>query len=301
MKCELFSDDFKNLWSDDPKKNQYINSLEVFYLGLKEMAQIEEQRQYNLTDISDINKEFRKILEKKEILFVNKEIIPKRVNYLFNRITLRTQLKIIDAMQLLFFSCNNTNAYGCVLASRSIIENVAAYQYLISNIPWKIDKTVNTKDATQFLKLLDVLGFGSRFNWDMLHSDFRSIRESFESGTHKWNRPKERRIPEIVKFNDNLDKTLFEMKQIKQGEIFFIYTVLSDIIHPSAGGDFIYSQNMYKKLEVNGQLNENFKRLFLFAGIPNVALVRHFILLCQEIHKYDLQQFQLIGNSVKIE
>jgi hypothetical protein len=287
MKCELFSDEFKLLWRDNPEKLQSLNSLEIFYNGLKDMAQIEIKKQNAQTDISKINEEIKKVLQNKQTGSSKSEIATTWINYVFNRITLRTQLKVLDSMQLFFYSCNSANTYGCVLSTRSIIENVAAYQYLISNIPCEKDQVIEFEKFKQFSKLLELFGFGSRFNWDMLHFDFKCIRESFESGKYKWNRSRDRRIPEIAKLYQNLDASMTARDKKNKGQIVFLYTVLSDIMHPSAGGDFIYSENMYKKLQFQILPDENFKRLFIFIGFPNVAIIRHFILLCQEIHHYE--------------
>jgi hypothetical protein len=287
---ESFSDDFKDLWKESPEKQILLNCLEEFYVGLTEMVKVDSSRQDELRDISEINKDIQKILQNKQNKnHLNNELIPELVNFFFNRITIRTQLKIIKSLQLLFYSCNTANSYGSVLASRSIVENVAAYQYLISSIPWKNDQYVKMEVSKQFLKKLYLLGFGSRFNWDMLHSDFKSIRESFDSGKIKWDRPRDRQIPEISELNKNLDQVLAKNNRIKPGQIRFIYTILSDIIHPSAGGDFIFAPDMFKKLVVNRQLDENLKNIFDITGFFDVELVSHFIWLCHDIHDYELQ------------
>lgn len=286
---ESFLEDFKNLWNDEPGKKISLNNLEELYSGLIEMVQIFSSKQSQLRDISEINKDFQKLVKEKRNNDLYDELVPEMINFFFNRITIRAQLKVIESLQLLFYSCNTANSYGCVLATRSILENVAAYQYLISSIPWKKNPYVKKDVAKQFLNTLYLLGFGSRFNWDLLHSDPKKIKDSFGTGTYPWNRPKNRRIPEISVFCKNLDHVLAEDNRIKAGQITFIYTILSDIIHPSAGGDFIYASDMFKKLEVNQKKGENFKRLFNITGFYNVEFARQFILLCHEIPNYEIK------------
>jgi hypothetical protein len=49
--------------------------------------------------------------------------------FLWNRLMLRTCLKVSDSLELMFFSMNTANAYGCTIAARSVIEHVAMLQY----------------------------------------------------------------------------------------------------------------------------------------------------------------------------
>lgn len=278
-----FSDGFKALWKDEPQKIVLIECLEEFYNGIKEMADQDAIKQWDIREISEINKEIKRIVQSKDNFSKFHETYPEWINYFLNRITLRAQLKIIDSMELLFYSCNTVNSLGCTLATRSIIEHVAAYQYLYSQIPWKGNQAVSKKEMRQFLIMLYSLGFGSRFNWDLFHSDFKKFREAFESGEIIWNRPKDRRLPNNVEMNRKLDDVLSSEKRIKKGQIFFIYTLLSDIIHPSAGGDFIYSDNMFKQLSVERHLDVRFKRYFLIIGPFNIELIAHFISLCNQM------------------
>ena len=119
------------------------------------MVQVDFSRQSQLRDISEINKDLPKIFkDKKEKYAIYSKLVPEWVNFFINRITIRTQLKIIESLQLLFYSCNTANSYGCVLATRSILENVAAYEYLISSIPWKNNPNIELEGAKKFLDKL---------------------------------------------------------------------------------------------------------------------------------------------------
>ena len=104
-----------------------------------------------------------------------------------------------------------------------------------------------------------------------------------------WKRPREERIPPIADLIQALDEELFKQKRSAQGAIGFIYSILCDTVHPSWGGDFIYSPQMYRELNPNPVLDDHFKVLATLFCLPTIEVVNHIVLLSDALAKDELR------------
>lgn len=277
-----FSEDFKSLWELGSRVRSLWDAFESLYSGLLEMAQKQAVKQSSFRSFEDIEHDLLAKTRPMETLYV------EWMNLLWNRIVLRTQLKVRDSIQLLFYSCNTANAYGCALSARSVIEHTSLLEYLSSKVPWRNHRAVPKAKMIEFTKQLYKLALGSRFSWDEMFKGSGSIRQLLSSG--EWDRPKGMRIPHISELVGELDKTLFSQNRLEaKGQIKFLYTILCDVVHPSWGGDFIYSPNMYRDMVIKYQLDDHFKRSAILFLLPIIDIVRHFILLCEELSGEELR------------
>jgi len=186
------------------------------------------------------------------------------VQTLWTKILLRTLMKVGDAMQLVFYSANTWNAYGCALGARSILEHVAFLEYFASKTPWIEKPYVDLKDAIPFTKELLKLSTGSRFDWDrLMHGQ---IRHMVADG--KWQRPKDERIPLCADLIKSLEIALRKAGKLEyKNEIGFLYGILCDVVHPSWGGDFIYGPDIRQQVKPSGEQLNRFKAsMVIFCG-----------------------------------
>lgn len=213
------------------------------------------------------------------------EIYVEWTNLLWKRIILRTQLKVLDALKLLFYSCNTRNLYGCAITSRSILEHVALLQYLADKVPWKDNREIPKDDMIRFTKQLYILAFGSRFRWDDILKKPVNLRQLISMGN--WNRHKSERIPDIHILINSIDEELSKHDRTIEGQIKFLYTILCDVVHPSWGGDFAYDPKMYGKLSI--QVDENqFKLGATLFCLPIVEITAQLIRICEDLKNYEI-------------
>lgn len=266
---ERFSDDFKALWEAESPIRKFWEALEVFHQSLSDRAAARASTLASKT-LNQIEDEIKAKSRPMEEIYVD------WVNLLWSRIVLRTQLKVRDSLKLVFHSCNTSNAYGCALSSRAIIEHVALLQYFVGRVPWRTSAAVKKQDLIQFTKDLQRLAFGSRFNWDQMLSGEGALRRLLASG--RWSRPPDERIPALGDLIGALDEELLRLGRLAgKGNIQLVYSVLCDVVHPSWGGDFAYSPRMYRDMNAAGRLDSHFKLLAtLFCG-PVVEVVKHLI------------------------
>ena len=279
---ESFREEFKSLWEPESPVRSLWQCLEGLYLGLKERAQNQANKLTGYRNVEELERDALTSALPMEKLSV------EWVNILWNRIILRTQLKVRDSLQLLFYSSNTGNVYGYTLASRSIVEHVALLEYLATITPWRDGPEVPKEKAIEFMKQLQRLALGSNFDWDKLMKDPGSMRRMLSSGT--WKRPREERIPQITTLVRALDEELFRQKRlVSKEQMSFIYSCLCDVVHPSWGGDFIYSPKMYTTLKCSQEFSHHIKLFATLFLLPVVELVRHLILLCDTLEKNELR------------
>lgn len=205
------------------------------------------------------------------------------LNFLWNRVLLRTCLRVRDALRLLFHCSNTTNAYGCALAARGIIENVALLQHLAKRVPWHDSPTYTVEALKEFVEEILVLTYGSTFDWDKLLDGKLSMRDVLASG--EWKRPREKRIGDkrsIIPHISDLVAAMGEEFSTRQrpeakGFVQLIYSALCDVVHPSWGGDFIYAPKMYREMRAEAPPDDHFKKVSTLLCLPMVGVVKHFL------------------------
>ncbi len=252
----IFSLEFLDLWEEDSPMRQRWSQLE-------ELSNDFDNQIIDVLTIQNRSRTQREInLDIKNAMTTaesNYRLFMESTNIMLNRILLRSMLKIRDSNELFFNSCDNANAYGCCLAQRSIIEHLGLLQYLYEKISWK-DNIFRTKEIKKyFTEVLDPLYLGSKFNWDKLNTETSSLRDP-EIKLHEWVRSKTYRLPRSSDLVNSLDFNCSKLNITQKGSIKLMYTILSDILHPSTGGDFIYAEDMYGRLNFQNEFNLTFKR-----------------------------------------
>ncbi len=262
-------DDFKALWDEtSPMRTEWKN-LETLFYAVKEISYNLALRATEIRTIVDIDRDMQTGQKQMGQLLIETLFVQ------WNRVMLRACLKVSDALELMFFSINMANAYGCALSARSIIEHVALLQYLTKKVPWQKNKVFDQKALTEFTKLLFSLTQGSTFDWDKLLSGNLSVRGILASKT--WKRPHSERIPHMAELVEVLDKELSPLQgNDAEGHIQFLYSALCDVVHPSWGGDFIYAPKIYRDIKVHRAYDDHFKRIAIFFCLPMVIIVKHF-------------------------
>jgi hypothetical protein len=198
----------------------------------------------------------------------------KTILFLWNRTQVRTLLKVQDSLEILLSSMNSSNAYGCAISSRGIIEHVALLQFLAKDVPWAESQTVLKEDLIAYTKKLFLLSQGSTFDWDRLFSGEDSIRDIITSG--EWRRPRKERIPRISEMVEALDD---EMTTNSIGSVrkqtMFLYCCMSDVLHPSWGGDFLYADSMHRHYKESQTFDAHFKRVVTLFCLPVHSVTTH--------------------------
>lgn len=193
---------------------------------------------------------------------------------LWNRLLLRTCLKVSDSLELMFLSMNAANAYGCAITARSVLEHVALLQYFADDIPWRESQLIRHEAMVRFTKRLFALSQGSTFDWDKLLSGNISLRSLVAS--KNWKRPPDERIPAITALVEALDKKMAPQQGSGvEGEFQFLYSALSDVVHPSWGGDFIYAPRIYRHIKLERAFDEHFRRIVTLFCLPTFGVAHH--------------------------
>lgn len=255
-----FSSQFLEMWEiNSPLRNRWIQ-LEESCDEIDDYIIDAKLIQNRMRTIPEINRDV-KTKEYSKDPNAAKILLLEYTNHILNRTLLRSLLKIRDSNELFFNSCNNANAYGCSLAQRSIIEHLGVMQYLYDNISWKNSGSIKTQGIKNYyLRILSPIYSGSTFSWDKLLKETSSLVDKPEIDIREWRRQQQVKLPQSSKLVESLDTKFLELGLSKKGFVRFIYMILSDILHPSAGGDFIYSDDMYGRLNVLNEFNSTFRR-----------------------------------------
>lgn len=267
-KYDSLIDGFKALWDKGSPMQTEWENLEKLCWAVKEISHNMALRTSAFRNLVEVDKDIRAGKRQMGQLFIETLFI------LWNRILLRTCLKVRDSLELLFYSINTANAYGCALAARSIIEHVALLQYFAKEIPWRNTKCVKHDAMFEFVKHLFNLTQGSTLDWDRLLSGNLSLRKLIASKS--WKRPNNERIPKISILVETLEKELLPLeRKDEEGHLQFLYSALCDVVHPSWGGDFIYAPQMYRDIKLDRAFDEHFKRIATLFCLPIVGIVKH--------------------------
>lgn len=195
-------------------------------------------------------------------------------NQLWNKLLLRTHLKVRDALQLLIHSANSANAYGCALTARAILEHVALLQHFWDKVPWRKSRIISKDEVGKFTNQMMNLTLGSRMDWQNLFSG--SFKEILASG--QWERPEKDRIPHMAEIVKSIDDALFSTgRSSVKRQWHFFYGLLCDVVHPSWGGDFVYSPRMSFVVNPEPEFNSQFKLSATMFCLPVVELVKHLL------------------------
>jgi hypothetical protein len=258
---------FKALWDDTSPMTKEWEKLETLNAAIKEISRNLAIRALGLRTLPEINADMQPGEVEMGQLFLETLIV------LWNRVMLRTSLKVHDALELMFRSINSANAYGCAIAARSIIEHVALLQFVAKEIPWLEGRVIKHEEMVDFTKRLFNLTQGSTFDWDKILAGAVSVRQILASNC--WKRPGSDRIPQIATLVETLDAEMsLEQGEDAEGHLRFVYSALCDVIHPSWGGDFIYAPQIYREIKLERAFDEHFKRIATLFCLPVVAVVR---------------------------
>ncbi len=143
---ESFNENFKSLWEKASPVYKEWEKIEILYTALENISRNLAIQHSEFKDIAEIEKGLKNSRQPMGKLFL------EAILYLWKRVLLRSCLKVRDALQLLIYSSNSANAYGCALAARSIIEHVALLQFLVKKIPWKNTKQIKKQEMIEFTK-----------------------------------------------------------------------------------------------------------------------------------------------------
>ena len=262
-----YSPDFKSLWDSSSNMgviwdqtgalfhalDGFLDELEVVIASYRTLKEIEIDMAGNLHG------------EKQPMEYLYLESL----RVVWSRLLLRTLQKVLDSMRVVFASANSSNLYGCALGARGVLEHVALLQYFADKAPWLKKAAVEMKDAIPFTRELFQLTFASRFDWNSLYNG--QIRQLVQTGA--WNRPHDERIPHIATLVDGLEKAMKGRSRIQYDkEIGFYYTLLCDVVHPSWGGDFLYTRDMYRDPETDSEQVDQFKlaSVLICGGLANL-------------------------------
>jgi hypothetical protein len=282
-----FCDAFKAMWEENSKVLLLWDALEDLCLGLNDRSQQLAGRQASFRTPHERSQAFDSKSEPMEKLYIEVS------NQLWNKLLLRTHLKVRDSMHIMFQSANTANAYGCALAVRSVLEHVALLQYFWDKVPWRTSRVVTADKLAAFSKELVTLVLGSNLDWSKLTGGL--LREMLASG--QWKRPGKERLPPITTLIVALDDALMEAERIQaKGQMLFIYGILCDVVHPSWGGDFVYSTKMEFSVDSEPQFNDSFRVASIMFCLPVVELVRHFYHLTDELQGQTLRVVTMSPN-----
>jgi hypothetical protein len=257
---------FKDLWATGSPMQKEWEKLEVLVVAVEEIGRSMAKKASVLRTLPEIHADTTSGRVEMKLAFL------ETVNTLWNRVLLRTAFKVHDALDLLFHSINSANAYGCAIASRSIIEHVALLSYFVKGVPWEDGRPVQNDELIEFTKHLFTLTQGSTFDWDKFLEGRVSVRDLVKSGS--WKRPHDERIPQIATLVEVLDQEL--APQQGHATLRFVYSALCDVIHPSWGGDFIYAPRIYREIKPERAFDDHFKRIATLFCLPIVAVVVRF-------------------------
>lgn len=276
-----FSEQFLQLWEEHSPVRQCWEMLVVFYDALNEAAGVRAAA-IEPSSLHELDSEIQAGSRPMEDIYV------RWTNLLWSRIILRAQLKVRDSLTLVFHSCNCAMGYGAALASRAIIEHVALLQHFAERVPWQSTGFVEKEAMIQFTNDLQRLAFGSRLDWDQLFADAGALRRLL--ATESWSRPRNERIPDLGQLIGALDGSLFDSGRLAmKGQIQFVYSVLCDVVHPSWGGDFVYSPRMYRGIESASSFDEHLKLQITLFCLPVVEVVGHLLKLCESLRSQELR------------
>lgn len=279
---ESFTDEFKSLWEPHSTPRLIWDVLEALYTVLEQATAKQIIKLAAYRDFNEIERDMKASIRPMEQLYV------ELVNIFWNRLVLRTQLKVRDSLQLVFYGANANNIYGYALAARSIVEHVALVQYLVNAVPWRTNREVPKEQVITFTTQLYNLVFGSTFDWDKMLRDSGAAREMLSSG--KWKRPPNQRIPKIADLVQSLDEELYKQNRLaEKDQIKFLYSQLCDVVHPSWGGEFVYSPRMRGAPTGMQELGDDSKLAAVLFLFPVVELVRHLIELSEGLEKDELK------------
>jgi hypothetical protein len=257
---------FKALWADGSAVQKEWKKLETLYSVIQDTSHSLATRASALRTLPEIDADIQTGNAEMGHLFLETLIVS------WNRILLRTFLKVHDSLELMFSSINTANAYGCAIAARSIIEHVALLEYFAKRVPWKNGRVIRHEKMVEFTKHLFNLTQGSTFDWDKFLTGGVSVRQLVRSDN--WKRPTNERIPHITTLVEALDEEMAPQQgEGSEGYLRFIYSALCDVVHPSWGGDFIYAPRIYREMKIERAFDDHFKKVATLFCLPTVGVV----------------------------
>ena len=271
-----FNDAFRSMWDKDSPVLKEWKTLEVYYSSISVIAENLAVKASSFRSFADIETDVKRCQARAQEEALRLELI----FFLWNRLLLRTCSKVRNSLELLIFSSNEGNSYGCALAARGIMEHVALLNYFVQRVPWLQSPAVTKERLGIFIKQLTLLTQGSTFDWYQFFEGSVTLRTIIAS--KNWKRPKDQRIPEISTLIKSLDDRLSSIRSSETtGRIEFIYSVLCDVVHPSWGGDFIYSPKPNQDMQVRRNFDVHFRKVATVLCLPMVEVTQCFINLAK--------------------
>ncbi len=259
---------FRSMWEADSPMQQEWSNFEGTSQGIRDLSRGLSARASAMRHLPDIEAEMKSESREMGQLFLETLVL------LWNRLLLRTCLKVADSLEMMFLSMNAANAYCCAIAARSILEHVAFLQYFADDIPWRESQVITHEAMVKFTKRLFNLTQGSTFDWDKMLSGNVSLRSLVAS--KNWKRPFDERIPSIATLVEALDKKMATRRGSGvEGQFQFLYAAMSDVVHPSWGGEFIYAPHIYRHIKLERAFDENFRRIVTLFCLPTFGVAHH--------------------------
>lgn len=261
-------DRFRSMWEPDSPMQQEWSNFEALSQVIREFSRGLAARASAMRHLPDIEAEMGS--EEREM----GQLFLETLVFLWNRLLLRTCLKASDSLEMMFLSMNTANAYGCAITARSILEHIALLQYFANDIPWRESQLVRHEALVGFTKRIFALTQGSTFDWDKLLAGNVSLRSLVAS--KNWKRSPDERIPQIAALVEALDKKMASQQGSGgEGQLQFLYSAMSDVVHPSWGGDFIYAPQIYRHIKLERAFDEHFRRIATLFCLPTFGVVHH--------------------------
>lgn len=267
-----FNDSYRSMWDKDSPVLQEWSTLEVYCSSISVIAENLAVKAATFRSFTDIETDFKSCQSRAQEEALRLELI----YILWNRLLLRTCSKVRDSLELLIFSSNTANSYGCALAARGILEHTALLNYFVQRVPWLQSPVVKGDSLQTFIKQLTLLTQGSTFDWYQFFEGNGSLRSLIAS--KNWKRLKGERIPDISTLIRTLDERISDVRSKETaGRIEFIYSVLCDVVHPSWGGDFIYAPKPNQRMQVSRNFDDHFRYVVTVLCLPLVEITQCFI------------------------
>ncbi len=212
------------------------------------------------------------------------EVAAILVACLWNRLLGRALLKCEDAIRLLIFSTNRRNLYGTALATRTIIEHVGLMTHLSDRSASFSGRELSDAEFTEFMHEMYRLAMGSNVDWEALFSGKTPVRTLIQQNL--WKRPKDERLPQLNALVQALDAAMGTRPGYEPGFILLMYGILSDLLHPSWGGDFMYLHLLSSQYAKLVDANTHFCRVLTVAALPISGVLLYAIQLADNLVRW---------------
>src|SRR5262245_48925610 len=110
------NDRFRLMWDKDSPMQQEWKNFETLSWVIHDLSLDLAVRSSAFPNLHEVDAAIQGSTKEMGQLFLETLV------FLWNRLLLRTCLKVSDSLELMFFSMNAANAYGCAVSGRCVIE-----------------------------------------------------------------------------------------------------------------------------------------------------------------------------------